>query len=278
MAWMSRKSALIIILLGVFTAFIIVGFTRLFVFQAPTASLPSAPASSPQASPTSEQDIYTATLLKDEKSLDRGVLTYSRIRSLKTAAMTQFKVVVTDIGRGPQLGQVTESNGMAVYQEDVPTGGIIGVQIVRCQHLTCQSESSPRQPVLVPNGNATWYWRITAGTPGPAEIILRTDTYDQGSDVILSERIVHINVKVVPTTAYRNRQEHAKITGTTKSIVGDILTIGSVATSILAIGGIVGWFIAHSRKQSETNRAPMVAAGSTGARSRSVKCERSELS
>jgi hypothetical protein len=52
----------------------------------------SAPASSPQASPTSEQDIYTATLLKDEKSLDRGVLTYSRIRSLKTAAKTQFKV------------------------------------------------------------------------------------------------------------------------------------------------------------------------------------------
>ena len=30
---MSRKSALIIILLGVFTAFIIVGFTRLFVFR-----------------------------------------------------------------------------------------------------------------------------------------------------------------------------------------------------------------------------------------------------
>ena len=76
----------------------------------------------------SAQNIYAARLHNDEQSLDRGVLTYSPIGSLKTATTTQFTVIVTDVGRGAQQGPVTTYNGMVVYQQDVPTGGVVAVR------------------------------------------------------------------------------------------------------------------------------------------------------
>ena len=55
----------------------------------------------------------------------RGVLTYSPMTVLKAAAVRQFKGVVTDIGRGAQRTKLAKSNGMDVYQRDVPTGGAV---------------------------------------------------------------------------------------------------------------------------------------------------------
>jgi hypothetical protein len=202
--------------------------------------------------PPAQQQLYTATLLKDYESLDRGVLSYSPIGSLKTAATAQFEVTVTDTGKGPQLARLADFNGMTVYQQDVPTGGIVGVQIVTCGNLTCASLSDPRQPVLVKGQQANWFWSITAGTPGPALITLRADTYDQGSTQTLKTEIINVKVNVIPTPAFNNQQTHKKIAGAAKSVTGDIETIGSVAGSIVAVGGIVGWLYVKRRKGKAT--------------------------
>lgn len=198
----------------------------------------------------SQQDLYRAELAKDYQSLDRGVLSYSQLGSPKTAVTTQFEVTVTDVGRGPQLTRVTESGGMNVYQQDVPTGGIVGVQIVKCSNLTCSSESDLRQPVLDEGQAASWWWSVTAGTPGPASITLRADTYDQGSTQSLSEEIINVNVQVVSTPAFSHQQTHKKIVNTTKSVVSDVETIGSIAGAIVAVGGIVGWLATRRRNRN----------------------------
>jgi hypothetical protein len=204
--------------------------------------------------PIPPQQIFAATLHKDMQSLDRGVFAYSPITGLETSAMTTFEVEVTDVGRGPQLGRYTGYDGMVVYQQDVPTGGIVGVQIVSCENLTCLAESSFKQLVLVPGEVAVWYWQITAGIPGPAKIIVRADTYDQGSDQTLREELIQINAEVLPTAAYTHQQSHAKIAHAAKSVVDDIVTIGSVATAILAVGGVVAWIFTRRRKQGKPNQ------------------------
>ena len=207
----------------------------------------------PQPTP---QDVYKAMLGRDLQSLDRGLLAYSPISSLKTGTSTEFDVLVKDIGRGPQSAVVAEVDGLLVYQQDVPTGGIVGVTVVLCKNLTCNSESSPTQPVLFPGDVATWRWQITAGTPGPAEIILRADTYDQGSQQTLSEEIIPITGKVVPTPTFNKQQSHKNIANITKSGVNLIVTIGSIATSIIAVGGLIGWLVMKKRQRKRVNKSP----------------------
>jgi len=186
-------------------------------------------------------------LQQDVQSLDRGLLAYSPISKLKTGASTEFDVVVTDIGRGPQLYVITRVHGLVVYQQDVPTGGIVGVQAVESQNLTFIPESSSRQPVLYRGDSATWVWQITAGTPGPAEIILRADTYDQGSQQTLREEIIPITGMIVPTPALNHRQSHPKIPSPAKSRVNLIVTV-AIAAAIVA-GGIISWLIMKRRQR-----------------------------
>ena len=97
---------------------------------------------------------------------------------------------------------------MIVASDDVPTGGIVGIQIATCFNLTCDSMSSPKQPVLQQGMQATWLWQITAGTPGPAQIMLRVDTYDQGSGQTLAEEFVSVNGSVAATAAFKQQQTH----------------------------------------------------------------------
>jgi hypothetical protein len=167
---------------------------------------------------------------------------------MKTGDTGQFEVTVTDVGRGPQLVQLTAFNGMSVFQQDVPTGGIVGVRIVSCVNLTCSSESDQTQPVLSRGQRAQWWWNVTAGAPGPALITLRADTYDQGSALSLSEEIVHVTISVTATPAYNQQQHHRKMAATARSLVGDIATIGSVASAVGAVGAIVGWLVMMRRK------------------------------
>lgn len=219
-----------------------------------TASPAPVPPRNGAAAP-SQQDLYRAVLLKDLQSLDRGVLTYSQTGNPKTGTTIQFEVTVTDVGRGPQLSRVTESRGMNVYQQDVPTGGIVGVQIIKCANLTCSSESSVRQPVLYQGQTATWWWSITAGTPGPAMITLRADTYDRGSAQSLSEEILTVTPEIVPTPAFNRQQSHKKLASATNSVIGDIEKIGSVAGAVVAVGGVVGGVVAWIRKRRKGQEA-----------------------
>lgn len=201
----------------------------------------------------SSQQLFTTRLADDRKALDRGVLSYSPLGRPKTGATVQFEVSVTDTGKGPQLVRLTSFSGMTVDQQDVPTGGVVGVQIVTCEDLTCDSMSDLRQPVLAKGQQASWLWNITAGTPGPAVIMLRADTYDENSGLTLSTEYVTIKANVVATSAYTAQQHHKKVLGIATSVTGAIVTIGSVAGAIVAVGGIVGWAI--NRRQSNRRKS-----------------------
>ncbi len=219
----------------------------------------SAGSSGTGAEAQSQQQLYVAKLTRDRQSLDRGILSYSHLGALNTAATTQFEVTVTDVGTGPQQVQLTAFNGMSVFQQDVPAGGIVGVQIVRCGNLTCSSESGQTQPVLARGQQAQWWWNVAAGAPGPALITLRADTYDQGSTQSLSEEIINVGVNVVATSAYHQQQSHQEIAATTKSVLGDIDTIGSIAAAIGAVGAIVGWIVMMRRKKKPADHSQSAA-------------------
>jgi hypothetical protein len=230
-----------------------------FVKPTPTPRGKSAP---------SAQDIYKAMLGRDRQSLDRGLLAYSPIGTLKTGASTDFEVIVVDIGRGPQKTIVTKLGGLLVYQQDVPTGGIIGVYAMICQNLKCDLESSTILAVLYRGDKAKWLWQITAGTPGPAKIILRVDTYDQGSLQTLNEEIIPVTGMVVPTAAFNRQQSHKQIANLTKSGVDLIGIIGSVAGTIVAVGTLIGWLIMKRRQRKRgshvrTSRPPKRKAASS---------------
>jgi hypothetical protein len=207
--------------------------------------------------PISGQQLFTTRLADDRKALDRGVLSYSPLGRPKTGATVQFEVSVTDTGKGPQLVRLTSFGGMTVDQQDVPTGGVVGVQIVTCDDLTCDSMSDLRQPVLAKGQQAIWLWNITAGTPGPALIMLRADTYDENSGLALSTEYVTIKANVVATSAYTAQEHHKKILGIATSVTGAIVTIGSVAGAIVAVGGIVGWAISRRKSNKRpSNKRP----------------------
>lgn len=207
----------------------------------------------PPRSAASLQDLYKAALINDRTSLDRGALAYTPISGLKTAKTSRFKVVVIDTGRGPETAVFSEFGGMSVAHDDVPTGGIVAVQIAACFNLTCDSMSSPKQPVLQQGMQATWLWQITAGTPGPAQITLRVDTYDQGSGQTLAEEFVFVNGRVAATAAFNQQQSHKKIVAVTKTGVNAVATIGSVAGAIVAVGAIIGWFVNRARKRKRAS-------------------------
>lgn len=200
----------------------------------------------PGSAPQSAQQLYVARLSRDRQSLDRGVLAYSPIRKLATAATRQFRITVTDVGNGPQLTQVTSFDHMTVYQQDVPAGGIVGVQLVACRDLMCHSESGLRQPVLEKGQSAQWLWEITGGTPGTALITLRADTYDAGTTQSLSEEIIRISLTVTATSAFDKQQARRRIS----SAVGDIETAGSVAAAIGAVGGIASWILRRRKRKA----------------------------
>ena len=251
---MRRLATLIGIILGFLAGAAIVLFGFGFV-ESDVSSIGASHAINPSNS--SLQNLYAAMLLKDDKSLDRGMLEYSWILDLEAGTSTQFRVVVLDVGKGPEKEQFFAAGASArisgrwvITRQNVPTGGIVSLQILGCENLTCHSESSLRQPVLQQGQLAVWYWRITAGKPGPAMITLRADTYDQGSAQTLSEEIVQAPGYVTSTAPFEQQQNQNEIVDVVKSTVRDIVTIGSVATAIAAVGGVVGWLFARRRKRS----------------------------
>jgi hypothetical protein len=178
-----------------------------------------------------------------------GVLTYSRIRNLETGEQQRFTVIVTDVGDIRQQVKITQFNGMVVYQQDVPTGGIVGIRTVACDDLTCSGLSDVKQSVPGLGRKARWEWNLVAGAPGLGLITLRVDTYDMGSTQTLSEELIDIPIKVTPTPAFNDNQRRAKIAGTTRSAIGYIETIGSVAAAVVSVGGLVGWIVMKRRER-----------------------------
>ncbi len=243
----AAASAALLVVVGVFS------------WLSPSAghSSKTLPTSRTSPFPPSLQNIYTAALQHDKASLDRGVLTYTPINRLKTATSSVFKVMVTDVGRGPQVVAVHTASGMTVYQQDVPTGAAVGVEIVNCGNLTCEAESSSRQLVLAEGESADWSWFITPGQPGPATITVRADTYDQGTQQVLSEELFNISGTVLPTPAFKHRQGQHAISAATHTGITVTETIGTLVGSIGAIVAAAGGIFAWRRRRKRTARQPL---------------------
>jgi hypothetical protein len=199
-------------------------------------------------SASSQQDIYRASLENDKASLDRGVLAYSPLSSLKTGQASTFSATVTDTGTGPQTVTVSTYDGMTVARQDVPTGGIVSVQIVGCQDLSCRGQSPVRQAVLARGDHATWVWAITAGQPGTAQIILQADTYDQNSSTALASEVMTITSTVIPTGSFTFQRRKHDVAAVTSAGLSVLDKLGIAAGAILSIGTIVGWFLARRKK------------------------------
>jgi len=198
----------------------------------------SSSSSSTSAAP-SEQQLFISKLESDDRALDRDILTYTALTTLYTGEQVDFNVSVIDVGKGPQLTSApTVYAGERVDPQDVPTDGIVGVQITACSNLTCQSQGDPTRQLVVNKQNGLWEWTLITQNPGTAQITLQAITYDQNTNVPLHHTKLVLELNVQKTVAYQNQQNHNKLDATTKDwtgyLVGVIGTLAAVAAAIFA--------------------------------------------
>jgi Superinfection immunity protein len=213
----------------------------------------------------SNQQIFTMQLLKDDRALDRGVLSYSDVTTMPVRQTTTFYVHVTDVGKGQQTTAfVRESNGLLMARQDVPTGGIVSVQGTCSGNLACTPQPfSARRLIPATGRSASWQWQVTANSPGDARMLLIATTYAANSDIPLNQTAVPVDIKVRPTAVYR--MEHA--VDTAKA------AILSTSSAVVVVAGALGAVLALRRKKRPAGAtaapapepAPAVmAAGRTG--------------
>ena len=227
----------------------------------------AAPRQAASALPSNQQ-IFTMKLLKDDQTLDRGVLSYSDIATMPVRQTTTFYVHVTDVGKGRETTAfVSESNGFLIARQDVPTGGIVSVLGTCSGNLACTPQpTSPRRLIPTTGRSASWQWQVTANSPGDARILLIATTYDANSDIALNETPVAVGINVRSTPVYS--MEHAVDTAKT--------AILSTSSAVVVVAGALGAVLALRRKKrpagdaaaSAPEPAPaVVAAGHTGSAS-----------
>src|ERR1017187_6898698 len=218
--------------------------------------------------PINVQNVVQQHLSQDERALDKGVLTYTALPSLKTDEPTTLTASVTDLGKHPDGGMTaqaySEPTGLAVYSENVPTGGIVGLHLT-CTNIYCQALSSARQAIVGTDTSRSWSWNLTPLRPGPTSVIITASTYDGISSIVLNQEIIPVSVKVEkgPWWAAFDDWWHA-MTSFTATTAGLITTVGG---AVAVIAGGAGWVrrrrIRKAQTQPERNTLPEVEA-STG--------------
>ena len=159
-------------------------------------------ATPPVAGPSPQ--IFTMRLIYDHPRLDRGVLTYSELSTMQVRQTTAFEVQVTDVGRGPERTAFTSRlRGRLAAPQDVPTGGVVSVQITCGSELTCTPGPAPvRQAIFGTGRSGTWTWDIAATAPGQPQILLTAIRYRGNSQVVRTQTIVAVGLSVRSTPAY----------------------------------------------------------------------------
>jgi hypothetical protein len=146
----------------------------------PTASASLAP------SPVASEDAGSAHLAAGYAQLDRGLLTYTPLKTLRAGAPTEFHITVTDVGHGAELTSApTLYHGQAVDPDDVAADTEVAVQIVCADGLTCQSQTSRTSQFVGPGQPGTWAWRLTAAKAGTALVGIVAVSYAADGDVFL---------------------------------------------------------------------------------------------
>lgn len=187
----------------------------------------------------SPQDLVQQRLAQDEKSLDKGVLTYPALPILQTdrpvTLTVTVTVTVTDLGKHPigflGAGQYSEQTGIMVYPGNVPTGGIVGLSLSCSGDVYCQALSSTRQTIVGLGTSQSWSWNLTPLQGGRTSVTIRVDTYDGFSSTVLNEEIINVGLQVGegPWWAVISDWWNAIVSFATTS-AGLITTVGGAVT------------------------------------------------
>jgi hypothetical protein len=219
----------------------VAAFLGALVLAAPVAGCAStAETGKPVPRPVhqSGQELFKVDLLSDVSALDSGVLGYQAPVTMQTGAQATLIVEVTDIGQGGP-GTAPLPSGFVYARQDVPTGAIVGVQ-ASCQDVTCDTDTSERQPVLMSAMTGTWSWTISALSPGTAHMVLVATTYDQNTDIPLHVTApIDIAITVTATPGYWVSEAG----DWTKAVLG-FIGFGAIASA-------VQWLWRHRRKQKK---------------------------
>ena len=205
---------------------------------------PPLPGPSPQ--------IFTMRLAHDHPRLDRGVLTYSELTTMQVRQTASFEVQVIDVGRGPQRTAFTRQlRGRFAAPQDVPTGGVVSVQITCGSGLTCTPGSAPARQVIVGTGRSgTWIWDVAATAPGHSQILLTAIRYRGDSQVVRTQMIVAVGLSVRSTPVYAVEAAVDARKG----------TVVPASAALLAIAAALGAALALRRRRG---RGPAAAAART---------------
>ena len=201
----------------------------------------------PPAGPSPQ--LFTMKLTNDHPRLDRGLLTYSELTTLQVRQTTPFDVQVTDVGRSPEHTPFTRQlRGRLAVPQDVPTGGVVSVQITCGRGLTCTPRPGPaRQAIFGVGRTGTWAWDIAATSPGNSQIQLTAVRYRGNTQVGRTQTVVAVDLTVQSTPLYA-------VQAAVDARKGTIVT-GSAA--MLAAAGTLGAMLALRRRKG---RRPAAAA------------------
>jgi hypothetical protein len=147
-----------------------------------------APAANPviPAAPVAATELRNTKTVTNYSALDRGLLTYTSLKTLRTGVPVALDITVIDIGRGLQLTSApTLYHGEAVDPYDVPTSAEVAVQIICSDNLTCQSRSSQDSQFVNLKQEGNWAWSLSALNPGTGLIGIIAVTYEKGSDAFV---------------------------------------------------------------------------------------------
>jgi hypothetical protein len=208
------------------------------------------------------QDLLQQRLTQDERALDKGVLTYPALPTLKTNMPITLTVTVTDLGKHPggwmPAQEYSIETGMIVYPGNVPTGGIVGLHLTCTTNVYCQALSSARQAIIGLDTSRMWSWDLTPLRPGPTSVVITATTYEETTDIVLDEEIIPIGLKVEesPWWAALDDWWHTT-TNFVTTTAGMITTIGGAVAII--VGG-ARWL---GRGKGQKSSGPARARSST---------------
>jgi Superinfection immunity protein len=194
---------------------------------------PPVPGPSPQ--------IFTMKLVNDHPRLDRGVLTYTDLTTLQVRQTALLDVQVTDVGRGMESTAFTRQlRGRLAAPQDVPTGGVVSVQIACGSGLTCTPRSVPaRQRIVGVGRSGTWAWDVAATSPGNTRIMLTAIRYRGDTQAVRTQTFVVAGMTVRSTPLYAVQA----------AVDARKATIAAVAAAMLAAAGTLGAVLGLRRRK-----------------------------
>ena len=238
----------------------------LALFVAGVSAAGCGSSSNGSGSGNSVQAQFVRALRGDEKAAQGGVLSYSRLGTMKTGESEDLKVSVTDVGRYQKpftaAFERAALRGEVIDPAHVPTGGEVQVRIAECVSLTCDPILGGKQVVVDVDQPVTWEWNITAKGPGRGHITLTEVLYNANTSVVLkAARPVRIGVKIVATPKFRHSQavtkqdqaeqrHHSRLVNDGNTAV----MVTSILGSLAGVGAMVAAFLGLRSRKKKTQK------------------------